>query len=331
MAKVTVILYWFLYSFVGFGQMSVSMDTLLMGSSFSFTVIVEEDLNKAHKIIDDGISEVIRIEKMISSWDKNSETSRINALAGKEAVKVPYELFALIRRSKKISMLSDGYFDISFGALNNLWDFSGDQLSPPSSDRIMERLALVNFRNIELNQNDTSVFLTKVGMKIGFGAIGKGYAANRAKMIMELNGAASGVVNAGGDLITWGKKSSTEDWSIGIQDPKHKENVIMSLSISNKSVVTSGNYERYFEFEGNRYCHIIDPKTGWPVKNLASVTIISPDAEMGDALATTVFVLGLERGMKLVNRLAEVEAIIVDEMNEIHFSTNIKSNYGEKK
>lgn len=312
------------------GQSSYTMDTVLMGSSFSFTAIAANQ-RAALYASKKGLQEVIRIESVISSWNPESETSQINKAAGVKPVQVSIELYELIRRSKKISKLSDGHFDISFGAMNSLWDFSNKSLTPPSQEKINIQKGLVDYNSIVLNHKDTSIYLSKTGMQIGFGAIGKGYAANKAKGIMIEEGAYSGVVNAGGDLIAWGRKIDNSDWNVGIQDPENKNKILMSIPISNQSVVTSGNYERYFEYKGKRYCHIINPKTGWPVENLSSVTIISKNAELADALATTVFVLGRNKGLKLINQLQEVDAIIVDDENKIHFSNNIKSNYGREK
>jgi len=183
-----------------FGQKSYSIDTLLMGSSFTFTVISESNAI-AEKALKEAIGEVIRIENAISSWRDDSETAKINANAGVHPVKVTFELFELIRRSKKISALSRGNFDISFAALNGLWNFSGEQDAVPTQEKIDKYLERVNYDKITLKHEDTSVFLKDEGMKIGFGAIGKGYAANRARKVLTGHGITSGVVNAGGDLI----------------------------------------------------------------------------------------------------------------------------------
>lgn len=319
-------LFLLVYAPLVFGQESYSIDTFFMGSAFSFTAIAETPA-AAKESVDHGMEEVVRIEQKISSWRSDSETSRINQNAGVEPQKVSWELFQLIARSKKISRLSDGNFDISFASIGSVWDFKSEYTAIPSDSAIAASVALIDYHNIVLNENDTTVFLTKKGMKIGFGAIGKGYAAERAKAIMLQYGASSGVVNAGGDLIAWGQKSEENLWNIGIQDPNDKHNVLMSVPVSNTAVVTSGNYERYVTIDGVDYCHIINPKTGWPVRNLKSVTIICPNAELADGLATTVFVLGREKGMEMVNQLLDVEAIIIDENNDIFFSQNIASNY----
>ena len=162
-------------------------------------------------------------------------------------------------------------------------------------------------------------------MKIGFGSIGKGYAANKAKEIMKSESIQSGVVNAGGDLIAWGSKSKTEPWSIGIADPFDKQNTTLTLKVEDMAVVTSGNYEKYLMINGNKYCHIINPKTGWPVTGIASTTIICRDAEIADALSTTVFILGLSDGMKLINHLDGIEGIIIEQNGSIHYSNTLNN------
>jgi len=306
------------------GQVSVSADTVLMGSSFSFTAVAK-DYNVAQHSINLAIAEVVRIEQVISSWDPTSYTSAINAQAGQRPVKVPSELFELIRRAKKISVLSEGAFDISYASLDKVWDFQKEYATPPPDAEIFRSVELVNYNNIILNAADSTVFLLEEGMKIGFGAIGKGYAANRARGLMIANGATSGVVNAGGDLIAWGTKPNGESWSVGIADPEAKNSVRYLLDVNDMAVVTSGNYEKYVYIQDERYCHIIDPRTGWPVKGTHSVTIFCPDAELADALATTVFVLGAKAGLAFVEQLQDVECLIIDSNNVVHYTTGLKN------
>jgi thiamine biosynthesis lipoprotein len=210
--------------------------------------------------------------------------------------------------------------------MNTLWDFSSGSTYIPDQEAIDRAIHLVNYENIFLDKKDTTVFLVNRRMKIGFGAIGKGFAANRAKEVMLENGATAGVVNAGGDLIGWGAREDGKSWNIGIQDPNDKHNILLSIPINDQAVVTSGNYEKFIEINGEKYCHILNPKTGWPAKNLRSVTIICNDAELADALSTTVFVLGKVKGLELINQLKDVECIVIDEADEMHFSANINSN-----
>jgi thiamine biosynthesis lipoprotein len=298
-------------------------DTVLMGVSFSFAA-VHEDRVVAEKALRNGIDEVIRIERLISSWDPRSQTSAINAQAGINPVKVDAELIALIERSKKISQLSNGYFDISFASIHKVWDFEKfDQKTLPTQEEIAHSIALIDFQKIQIDLESSTVFLQDKGMRIGFGAIGKGYAADKVKALMLELGIENGVVNAGGDLISWGMRPDGNPWSVGISDPSDSHKIIAWLQASDMAVVTSGNYRKYLEINGKRYCHIIDPKTGWPVEQLASVTIVTKDAEVADALSTTVFVLGKKDGIELINHLDGIECMVLDVDGKMYFSKNM--------
>ena len=315
----------FMTNAVVFGQKVVSKDTVLMGSAFSFSA-VSSSPEKSWNAIVAGIEEVGRIERLISSWKKGSETNLINENAGIKPVKVSRELFDLIFRANKVSELSQGYFDISFASLDKVWKFDGSEIEIPSDEKVKQSVAKINYKNIVLDREKTTVFLKEKGMKIGFGAIGKGYAADKAKALMKSMGIESGVVNAGGDIASWGSRPNGKPWTIGIADPKQKGKILSWLNISDKAVVTSGNYEKYVTIKGKKYCHIIDPKTGWPVSGVSSVTIITQQAEVADALSTTVFVLGEEEGLRLINHLDGVECIIVNDNDELIYSQNIELN-----
>ena len=298
-------------------------DTVLMGVSFSFAA-VHQDRAFAELVLRKAVDEVIRIERLISSWDPASQTSAINAQAGIEAVKVDAELIDLIERSKKISRLSSGYFDISFASIHKVWDFeSFDQNTIPTKEEIARSIALIDYQKIQIDREHGTVFLKEKGMRIGFGAIGKGYAADKVKALMVELGIEDGVVNAGGDLISWGQRPDGKPWSVGISDPSDSRKIIARLQATNMAVVTSGNYRKYLEIDGKRYCHIIDPKTGWPVEQLASVTIVTKDAEVADALSTTVFVLGKIDGIELINHLDGVECMVMDVDGKLYFSENM--------
>jgi thiamine biosynthesis lipoprotein len=298
----------------------------LMGSRFELVAIHEHSTIR-DEAIQLGIREIKRIEALISSWDAKSETSSINKNAGAQPVIISEELFNLIERTIKISNLTGGAFDISFNSIQPVWVFDGSTISPPDSLEIAESVKKINFRNIILDRKQHTVFLKEKGMKIGFGAIGKGYAANRAKKIMCDRGIEHGMVNAGGDLIAWGKQEDGASWQVGIADPSKEKEYIAWLGIADMSVVTSGNYEKFVIIEGKKYGHIINPKTGWPVAGIKSVTLVSPDAELSDALATSVFVLGKNDGLALVNRLKNVDCLIIDEQNKIWTSDKLILNY----
>ncbi|HFA48413.1 MAG TPA: FAD:protein FMN transferase [Bacteroidetes bacterium] len=299
----------------------------LMGSRFEITAVADND-TLAWAAINAGIAEVQRIENIISSWDPKSQTSKINRMAGLRPVAVDRELYDLVFRAKKISRLTGGAFDISFASMDRIWHFDGTMTEMPAPEKVAAARAKINWQNIILDPADHTVFLKEKGMKIGFGAIGKGYAANRAKAIMQnMKGMHGGVVNASGDLITWGKSADPNGWTVKIADPKEKGKVLGWLPVQDMAIVTSGDYERFVEFGGKRYAHIIDPRTGYPTTGIKSVTIVCPDTELADALATSVFVLGKKQGLELVNKMKGIECLIVTDDNDIVTSENLKLNY----
>lgn len=295
----------------------------LMGSRFEITAI-HTDAQTAWDGINAGIAEITRIEKLISSWDPNSQTSAINMQAGREPVKVDAELFNLIKRGIRISELTNGAFDMSYASMDRIWKFDGTMKVLPESEIVAKAASKIGFRNIELNEADQTVFLKQVGMKIGFGAIGKGYAAQKAKEKMKALGIEGGVVNAAGDLMAWGKDEGNKDFKVGIADPKDKDQIMSWLVVDNGAIVTSGDYERFAMFNGKRYAHIIDPRTGYPTTGIKSVTIICPNPELADALSTSVFVLGQEAGLQLINQLKGIECLIITDNNELLTSNNLE-------
>ncbi|PSR11670.1 MAG: thiamine biosynthesis protein ApbE [Bacteroidetes bacterium] len=299
----------------------------LMGCRFELTAVATTD-TIAWQAIRAGVAEIQRIERLISSWDENSQTSAINRNAGVQPMRVDRELYDLIYRAKKVSQLTHGAFDISFASMDKIWHFDGTMLSLPTPEAVAEARQYINWQDIELNPTAQTVFLRRAGMKIGFGAIGKGYAANRAKALLQaLPGVQGGLVNASGDLISWGTPPTDAGWVIKIADPKNKHQVLGWLQIGDMAVVTSGDYERYLEFDGVRYAHIIDPRTGYPTTGIKSVTVVCPDAELADALATSVFVLGKTAGLELVNQLKGVACLIVTDDDELFSSTDLQLNY----
>ncbi len=297
----------------------------LMGSRFDITVVANNQ-TEANQHINLAISEIKRIEKIISSWDKNSETSEINRKAGIKPIKVSKELFFLIERSIQISKLTDGAFDISYASMDKIWKFDGSMKKMPSPEKIKQSVSTVGYQNIILNKSKQTVFLKLKGMKIGFGGIGKGYAADKAKQLLIKKGVKAGIINASGDMNTWGKQPSGKEWQIAITNPMNKHKAFAMLPISNKAVVTSGNYEKFVIFDGKRYTHIIDPRTGYPASGIISVSVFSKSAALADALATSIFVMGIEVGLNRVNQLPKIECIIIDDNGGVHTSKNIHIN-----
>lgn len=295
----------------------------LMGSRFDITVVANDSI-QGSKYIDTAVAEITRIEKLISSWDPNSQTSEVNRNAGIKPVKVDNELFQLIERAIKISKLTDGAFDISYASMDNIWKFDGSMTKMPTEEEIAASVSKVGYQNIVLDKEHSTVFLKLEGMKIGFGAIGKGYAADKAKDLLMAKGVPSGIINASGDMNTWGKQPNGKEWKVAITNPLDKNKVFALLPIKNGAVVTSGNYEKYVNFNGKRYTHIIDPRTGYPSTGIISATVFAPKAELADALATSVFVMGIETGLDRINQLPNIECIIIDDEGTITKSKNIE-------
>ena len=296
-----------------------------MGSAFEITV-VGDDANQANKHIDAAVAEIKRIENLISSWDKDSETSAVNRNAGLKAIRVKKELFQLIERAKGISKLTDGAFDISSAAVDRIWKFDGSMKQIPAHKDIKLSVATVGAKHIELDAKNNAVFLKKKGMKIGFGAIGKGYAADKTKTLLQERGVTAGIINASRDMNAWGAKPNGDPWRVAISNPMNKNKVFALMPLQNRAVVTSGDYEEYVRFNGVRYAHIIDPRTGYPATGLISVTVFAPKAELADALATAVFVMGKEAGIDRINQLPDVDCILIDENGKISTSKNIELN-----
>lgn len=304
------------------GYVSAHKTIKLMGSRFDITVVaLNEELGYIN--IEEAIAEIKRIEKIISSWDENSETSLINKNAGIKPVKVSYELFKLIERAKQISELTDGAFDISYASMDNIWKFDGSMKYMPNDNEIKNSVAKVGYDKIILNAKNRTVFLKQKGMKISFGALGKGYAVDKAKELLISKQVVGGIINASGDLTTWGTKATGEKWLIGIANPLSKGKIFSWLPIVESSVATSGNYEKYVIFKGKKYSHIINPRTGYPSSGINSVSILAKSAEVSDALATAVFIMGKDSGLFLINQLDGIEAILVDSNNKIHKSSGI--------
>lgn len=296
----------------------------LMGNHFEISV-VSDDEAWAEERIDMGVEEISRIEKVLTTFKDDSETNLINRNAGIQPVKVSEEVFNLIERSKRISNITQGAFDITYGSIDKrLWNFDKTMTSLPDPHLAKQMVRLINYRNIVLNHEEQTIFLKEKGMRIGFGGIGKGYAAEMAKTVMQNAGVSSGIVNASGDLTAWGFQPDGKPWTIGIVHPDAAHMPFSYMNVTNMAVATSGNYEKFVMIEGKKYSHTINPKTGLPVTGIKSVTIISPNAELCDALATPVTIMGVTAGMHLINQLKDIECVIIDDDNRLYTSNHIR-------
>ncbi|MEP6948883.1 MAG: FAD:protein FMN transferase [Ginsengibacter sp.] len=295
-----------------------------MGNRFEISVR-DNDAGYANNCIDAAVEEIRRVEKLLTTFKDDSDTNRINALAGISPVKVEREVLELIERSLKISDITQGSFDITYGSIDKrLWNFDKDMKSLPDAATAKRSVRLINYKNVVVDKKECTVFLKEKGMRIGFGGIGKGYAAEKGKKLLQQMGIQSGIVNAAGDLTAWGFGENGTPWTIGIADPDAIHHPFSSLNITNMAVATSGNYEKYVVINGKKYSHTIDPKTGFPVSGIKSVTIIAPNAELADALATPVMVMGINAGIHLINQLPGISSIVIDDNNKLHTSSNIK-------
>lgn len=301
---------------------SKSLHIRLMGSDFEL-IATGDNTDIIEQRLSIGVNEIQRIENLLTEFNDSSITGQLNAQAGLHALPVPAEVYGLLQRCQHLSQVTQGAFDITAGALKRLWRFKEKGFQWPAPSAIANAMASTGYQHIKLLHNQ-HVLMAQPGMHIGFGAVGKGYAADRVRTLWKAHGATSGVINASGDLTAWGSQPDGTPWKIGIANPDDRHQVRFWLPVQNAAVATSGNYEQYVEKDGVRYSHNIDPRKGLPVPYIKSVTVISPSAELSDALATAVTVMGVSAGMYLVNQLPDVHCILIDEQNKIHRSEQLK-------
>lgn len=317
-------IYWLLLLFAT----AVSAQTIqkrtvkLMGSRFDLTVVAADE-QQGQAYIDTAISEITRIENLISEWIPTTQVSAINRNAGIKPVKVDRELFELTQRALHFSRISDGAFDISFAAADKIWKFDGSMTALPTPEAVAASVKKIGYRNIVLDKKKQTIFLKLKGMKIGFGSIGKGYAADKTKALLVSKGVPAGIVNASGDMNTWGLQPDGEPWLIGITNPLDKQNVFAVFPLHDSAVVTSGTYEKFAVIDGKRYAHIIDPRTGYPASGVSSVTVFAQSAELANGLSTAVVVLGVKRGLELLDKVKSASAVIVEDSGEISHTKNL--------
>jgi len=294
----------------------------LMGSRFDIT-IVAKDSTAAEANIDTVIAEVTRIENLISDWRSYTQVGQINENAGIKPIKVDKEVFELTERAIHLSEITDGAFDISFAAMDRIWKFDGSMKTMPTAAAIKKSVEKVGYKNIILDKENSTIFLKLKGMKIGFGALGEGYAADRCKEIMLARGIHAGIVNGSGDMNTWGNQPDGSPWNIGVTDPKHMGELLAIVPLAHGAVVTSGSYEKFVVFNGKRYAHIINPKTGYPATGLTSVTVFGTSAEMANGLSTSIMVMGKKAGLALLKNYPEMSCILVADNGKLSTSGNL--------
>jgi len=299
----------------------------LMGNHFEISLVAEEE-ELANEWIQQGFNHIKEIEYLLTTYSETSDLYRINTAAGIEPVVVQKETFDIIERSLHISALTQGAFDISYGSVDKrLWNFDIHQNELPDPETAKKMVRLINYRNILLDNAAKTVMLKEKGMRIGLGGIGKGYAAEKTRQYLKSLGATAGIVNASGDLTTWGNQPDGKPWTIGIADPNNASSIFSYLEVSDMAVATSGNYEKFIWVNGRKYSHTINPKTGLPITGIKSVTILTPNAELADALTTPIAIMGIEAGLHLINQLHQVEAIIIDDDDRVYLSKQIELNH----
>jgi len=282
----------------------------------------EEELDIAFELIK-------AIDNKMSKNKEESEVSAINSQAGKGYVSVSKETFDVIQKSESFYITSKGYFDITIGPLVELWDIGPTTGHIPDEAEIDNVLELINYNDIMFNESNYEIKLSKENMVIDLGGIAKGYAADVVVDYFKSVGINKAIINLGGNVSVMGQKNEEDLWSVGIQNPLEPTGSSLGiLKAADLSVVTSGTYQRYFEADGIRYHHILDPKDGYPIRNsLQSVTIVTENSLRADALSTALFALGLEEGLSLANDDETIEAIFVTKENEIYLSEGIKNNF----
>lgn len=271
--------------------------------------------------------EIERIEQLVSEHISTSEVALINAHAGESPVKVSYETLSLIKRAIGYAQTFDGAFDITIGPISSLWGFSSDHpVALPSPDSIKALLPLINYKKISLNESDTTVALLEKGMLLDLGGVAKGYAVDRAVMILKQNGVDNFLLKAGGDMFCSGFKAATQKWRIGIKHPRQPEALLAKFEIDNFAVSTSGDYERCAMIDGKRYHHIFDPQTGYPAEKSQSVTVLAPSAEVADAWSTYLFILGYEK-YKCISTPAPGACLFVDASGKVNYDEALLLSY----
>jgi FAD:protein FMN transferase len=311
-----------LTSVFAFGQVTHKRKLYMLGSPFEMTVVAKDTI-QGNIFIDMAVGEVKRIENLISDWIPTTQISQVSKNAGIQPVKVDKEVYDLVERAIKVSQLTSGAFDISYASMDKIWKFDGSMKAMPTPEAIKQSVARIGYQKIVLDAKAQTIYLKEKGMKLGLGGIGQGYIADKIKDLLLSKGCTSGIVNVSGDINAWGYQTTGKPWTVAIVNPMNKSKVFATFPLENSAVETSGSYEKFVVFDGKRYSHIIDPRTGYPAQGVVSVSVFAKQTEIADALATGIFVLGVDVGLNLVNQLKGIGCIIVDDKGEIHTSKNI--------
>lgn len=302
----------------------VAKSALAMGSSLTLMAWTADE-DAANRVFEQVFAEFDRLDALMSVWRENSDVLRINAAAGKAPVKVSPETIEALTIARQVSEWTHGKFDVTFGALSEVWKFDQDQDDTvPTQAQIAARLPLIDYRRLVVDENAGTAFLERAGMRVHLGGIGKGYAVDRAVAMMKAAGLKDFSIQAGGDLYVAGRRGD-RPWRLGIADPRAPDGQIFArVELSDSTFSTSGDYERFFVKDGVRYHHILDPATGQPARLSRSVTIASTRAVIADGLSTGVFLLGPDEGMALIEKIPDVEGVIVGADNQVRISSGLQ-------
>lgn len=300
----------------------LSRTELLMGTVVTVSLYDSNNEEILNKVFD----KVKELESILSINENGTLVDNINDKAGISPVKVDDYTYTVVKKGIEYSKLSNGLFDISVGPIVKLWSIGLPEAKVPTQEEINEKLPLIGYSDIELNDADETIFLKREGMMIDLGGIAKGYTADVISELLTEEGVESAIINLGGNIFAHGKKPNGSDWRIGIQDPfTERGGIIGTITTNNKSVVTSGIYERYIEKDGIKYHHILSPKTGYPYENeISGITIVSDKSIDGDALSTSVFAMGVEEGMKFVNTIDGIDAIFITKDNKVYITDGLR-------
>lgn len=297
---------------------------LLMGTIVEITVSAKDE-QTADTAITAAFKEIARLETIMSTYKPESDISMVNSAAGLHPVKVHKDLILAVKKSLQFADLSGGAFNIAIGPAIDLWNVTESENIPTPAQLAVIR-PLIDYKNVIVNEKDGTIFLAKKGMKINLGGIGKGVAADYAHNVLKSHGINSGIIAVAGDLHAIGTKPDGSKWTIGITHPRKKDSTVAKVHLTDMSISTSGDYERFFIKNGIRYHHILSPETLYPSRGFQSVSVLAKDSTTTDALSTAIFAMGPDAGMKLIERLKGVEAVIVRDDGSIWMSPGLKDN-----
>lgn len=298
---------------------------LFMGTAIKVTIYDKQD----EEILDKVFKRIIEIEDLVSINKDNTEITNLNKNAGIKGVKLSEDSFNIIKKGLEYSKLSNGGYDVSIGPLVKLWSIGLPEAKVPNKEEIKNVINKIDYKKVKVNDETKEVFLEDKGMMLDLGSIAKGYAADEIVKVLKENNVKQAIIDLGGNIYALGLKDGDKDWKVGIQDPfTERGNVVGSVEVSNKSVVTTGIYERFIEKDGIKYHHILNPKDGYPYKtDIAGVSIIADKSVDADGLSTLVFTKGLDDGIKFIEDLDGVDAIFITNDRKVYTTKGIKDNF----